>query len=83
MTIHAGNVRCEGDEENLEQCSMTTYSLEEGKHIREDVAGVSCVPLSSASPTAAASSDNSTSPLLVAILVIVCIVFIIVTICIM
>ena len=44
-TMHAGNVRCHGDEANLQECSMTTYSLEKGKQLRQDtdVAGVSCV----------------------------------------
>ena len=46
-TIHIGNVRCHGNEENLQQCSKTTYSLEEGKQLQQDtdVAGVSCIPV--------------------------------------
>ena len=90
-TIHAGNVRCEGDEENLEQCSMTEYALEKGKQLLQgtDVAGVSCVvpppPPTTTTPAissvSTATSHSGTSPLIVAILAVVCIIFIVVLIC--
>ena len=86
-TIHVGNVRCRGNEENLRQCSKITYSLEEGKQLRQDtdVAGVSCIPLhvqittSSVAelnqrPSSAANSNMSGTS--VVTLVLLCIVFI-------
>ena len=56
-TIHAGNVRCQGDEDNLQQCSMTEYSLEEGKQLQlaSEVAGVSCLGITSTSTDAIAT----------------------------
>ena len=79
-TIHIGNVGCHGNEANLHLCVMTIYSLEEGKHLQQDVAGVSCVAQPSSTSIAATSTSSaatqheaSTSPLLLAILVIVCV----------
>ena len=43
-TIHVGNVRCQGDEASLQQCSKTEYGLKEVLASDASVAGVSCVP---------------------------------------
>ena len=75
-TIHVGNVRCYGNEENLRQCSKTTYSLKEGQQLQQatDVAGVSCIV---AEPdqrpnfnTSTSTSDNSVTVVLLCIVII-------------
>ena len=44
QTVHLGNVICHGDEESLSDCSATSYSLEQGKELLDqvDIARVSC-----------------------------------------
>ena len=44
MTIQASEVTCDGDEKTLDECGLTTFSLEKGKELinRVEVAGVSC-----------------------------------------
>ena len=47
------NVQCTGDEERINECTQTSYSLEEGKNKQKtvDVAGVKCyVPNDCVSP---------------------------------
>ena len=43
-TIHLGNVVCLGNEESLSDCSATSYSLEQGKSLlnQVNIAGVAC-----------------------------------------
>ena len=73
-TIHIGNVRCRGNEENFQQCSKTIYSLEEGQQLRQatDVAGASCIV---AEPDQRPNSDISTSDNSVTV-VLICIIVI-------
>ena len=60
-TIHAGNVRCQGEEANLRQCSKTEYALKELLAPDVNVAGVSCVPNADVTVTNAPLSDTNSS----------------------
>ena len=44
LTVHLNNVYCTGSEENIAQCTYTSFSLEDGKALLDqvEVAGVSC-----------------------------------------
>ena len=44
LTVHLSNVYCTGSEENIAQCTYTSFSLEDGKALLDQVkvAGVSC-----------------------------------------
>ena len=74
-TIHAGNVRCQGDEESLRQCSKTEYGLKEILASDISVAGVSCAGViateapSSAEVSKTSSASNFTSTIVLAIVV--------------
>ena len=61
-TIQASDVTCLGDEKALTECSLTTYDLETGKRMLDnvEVVGVSCqVPKPCASGAASCTSSGS------------------------
>ena len=61
-TIQASDVTCLGDEKALTECSLTTYELETGKQMLDnvEVVGVSCqVPKPCASGTASCTFSSS------------------------
>ena len=66
-TIHLGNVVCLGTEESLSDCSATSYSLEQGKDLLDqvNVAGVACSILTDCDipPTGGAECQNGMSRL--------------------
>ena len=60
-TIQASDVTCLGDEKALTECSLTTYELETGKHLSDnvEVVGVACqVSKPCASGTASCTSSG-------------------------
>ena len=72
--IHVGDVQCDGDEGAIGQCSMITYSLQEGKEIQQEVAGVSCVAPPTILPNMKSSSNSTTT---IVMIVLICVVSVI------
>ena len=58
-TVHLSNIQCMGDEENINECTKTVFSLEEGKNKLKtvQVAGVECYVPNECMPPPAGGSD--------------------------
>ena len=57
-TVHLSGVQCNGEETRISECVYTKYSLEDGRTIPDEVAGVRCA---SATKTTTTTSTTTTT----------------------